>query len=46
MKKLVVFLLLITAIFIGGYMWLMSEGDPKNADQTSVTKPLPLAVGK
>ena len=44
MKKFLFFLILVFALLIGGYLWLMSEGGAENADQTSVTQSLPLAV--
>ena len=44
MKKFLFFLILVLALLIGGYLWLMSEGEAENADQTSVTQSLPLVV--
>jgi len=46
MKKLLIFLVLMIVLLVAGYVWLMSEGSPENADQTSVTKSLPLSVGQ
>lgn len=42
MKKLLAFLFFLLVLVIGGYLWLLSEGKPENADQTPVTTQLPL----
>jgi len=46
MKKFLAILIVLFLLLIGGYMWLMSEGSAENADQTIVTKTLPLQTGQ